>query len=311
MRPTVRLGRVASVPIGLHWSILLIAVMVVSGLAGTILPSIAPGYGSAPYLIAALFGGVAFLASIAAHELGHAVVARREQVPVRGITLFALGGVASMGSEASTPGGAARIAAAGPAVSVGLAIAGAGAAYGLATLGSPALLVAAVAWLAVVNGVLALFNLLPALPLDGGRILQALLWHRSGDRHRATISAARVGRLGGWAIVLFGLWELTRGGAGLWTMMIGAFVILAARSEEMRARFSRWSRANGLGGQRNAWTYVGRMGPRPGPAPQPGPGPHRPGPVIDVDWREAPPTSPPAPQPAEVNQVAGTAVPPR
>ncbi|MFV0259357.1 MAG: site-2 protease family protein [Acidimicrobiales bacterium] len=309
MRPTVRLGRVASVPIGLHWSILLIAAVVVSGLAGTILPSIAPGYGSALYLIAALSGGVAFLASIAAHELGHAVVARREEGPVQGITLFALGGVASMGSEASTPGGAARIAAAGPAVSVGLALGGAGVAYGLAALGTPALIVAAVAWLAVVNGGLALFNLLPVLPLDGGRILQALLWRRSGDRTQATISAARVGRLGGWAIVLLGLWELTRTGAGLWTVMIGGFVIIAARSEEMRARFTRWTQANGLGRHQSTWGYGPPGRPGAGPARQPGPG--RPGPVIDVDWWENPPTSPPAPQPPQVGPMAGTGSSPR
>lgn len=236
MRESLRLGTLAGIPVGLHWSIGLIAALLTVSLAGTILPATAPGYAGIAYLVAALATTGLFLASIVAHELGHSVVAENNGVGVRGITLFALGGVAKLDSEPRSPGVAARIALAGPAVSVAVGVA----ALALAALGgaagASALAVAGLGWLGLVNLVLAVFNLLPALPLDGGRVLQAALWKRQGDQHRATITAATVGRYIGWTIVFLGVWQLSQGGAGLWTAVIGWFVVATARAEEFRAR---------------------------------------------------------------------------
>ncbi|MGI9615913.1 MAG: site-2 protease family protein [Acidimicrobiales bacterium] len=239
MRASLRLGTFAGIKVGIHWSIGLIAVLLTISLAGTILPATAAGYSSAVYLIAALTAAMLFMGSIVAHELGHSVVAERNDVRVRGITLFALGGVATLESEPESPGVAARIALAGPAVSLAIGAASLLAAAILGAFGLPAIVGAALLWLGIVNVALAIFNMLPALPLDGGRVLQAALWRRSGDQHKATISAATIGRYLGWGLVFFGLWQFTQGAAGLWTAMIGVFIIATARGEEFRARFLR------------------------------------------------------------------------
>lgn len=243
MRPSIRLGNLFGIPVGLHWSIAVIVGLVTFGLAGTILPQAAAGYASSLYVITGLAVTVGLLASIVAHELGHALVARRNGIGTRSISLFALGGVAELEAEADNPGAAARIAAAGPAVSVGIGAAALALAGLAGVIGASPLAVAALTTLGFVNLVMAIFNMIPALPLDGGRVLQAALWKRRGDRETATVSAAAVGRFLGWGLVAFGLWQFLNGGAGLWTMVIGWFVVSSARAEEMRARFRIRSRS--------------------------------------------------------------------
>lgn len=237
MRNSIRLGAVSGIPIGLHWSIALIAGIFTLTLTSTILPAAAPGFVGAIYLGTALAVTAGLLASIIAHELGHSLVAQNNDVGVSGITLFALGGVAKLESEPTNPGAAARIALAGPAVSVAIAVGALAAAFMAGTVGASAIVVAGLTWLGLINLSLAVFNMLPALPLDGGRALQAALWKRSGDRDRATISAASVGRYIGWAIVAFGAWRLMTAGSGLWTMIIGWFILSSAKAESLRARF--------------------------------------------------------------------------
>ena len=241
MRDSVRLGRLFGIPIGLHWSIVLIIGLFTYTLAGTILPLFAPGYAGPAYLVAALAVAALLLASVVAHELGHAVVALRNGVGVRGITLFALGGVARLDHEPHSPGAAGRIALAGPAVSVAIGLASVVVGGVVALMGAPALIVAGFVWLGVANVAMAGFNLLPALPLDGGRALQALLWHRTGNRDRATVSAASIGRYLGWGLVFLGLWQFLNGTGTLWTALIGWFVISTARAEESAARFRLWA----------------------------------------------------------------------
>lgn len=244
MRDSFQLGRLLGIPIGLHWTIGVTAAFLTYTLATTILPSTATGYGSLAYLVVGVAVALAFLGSVVAHELGHSVVARRNQVGIRGITLFALGGVARLAGEPATAGAAARIALAGPAVSLAIGAASGVAAVGAAMVGLPSLAGAGLIWLGVVNAAMAVFNLLPALPLDGGRVLQAVLWARSGDRHRATIRAAGLGRLVGWLLVGLGLYQFLSGaGAGLWTAMIGWFVVTSARAEAFRARLELWRRS--------------------------------------------------------------------
>ena len=279
MRPTVRLGQFFGVDVGLHWTIALIAVLLTTTLSGTVLPEFAPGHSTAAYLATALVTAVLFLGSIVAHELGHSLVAIRDGIKVKGITLFALGGVASLESEPATPGSAARVALAGPAVSIGVGVASMGLAVGASALGLPGLVVAALVWLGVINLSLAVFNLLPALPLDGGRVLQAYLWRRRGDQHEATISASKAGRWIGWGLVAFGFWELTQGGNGLWTMLIGWFVVMTAKAEGMRARMERDRARAPMAGQ---FGPFGPFGPPPAGGGFGGSGP----------W-DPPPTTPP------------------
>jgi Zn-dependent protease len=173
------------------------------------------------------------MAALLAHELAHSLVARRYRVPVTSITLWALGGISELGGEPPTARADLRIATAGPATSLaaGLVFGGLAAAAGAA--GGPAIAVAALGWLAAMNVLLAAFNLLPGAPLDGGRILRAVLWRRSGDRVRAARSAAAAGRAVGAALMLLGTGEvlLWADAGGLWLALIGMFIMSAAAAE--------------------------------------------------------------------------------
>ncbi|MCP3988087.1 MAG: site-2 protease family protein [Actinomycetia bacterium] len=274
MRDSVRLGRIAGIPIGLHWSIALIVGLFTMTLAGTIFPLEAPGYSEGTYVVVAGLVAISLLVSIVAHELGHSVVAQRNGVNVGGITLFALGGLARLENDPRSPGAAARIALAGPAVSIAIGIAGLVGANMATSLGVPPIGVAGLLWLGIINLAMAVFNLLPALPLDGGRALQALLWKRDGNPHRATIKAATVGRYIGWAMVGFGLWQFIGGSGGLWTAFIGWFILSSARAEAIRARFEL---------RRHTWappTWIDLTQPRPEPPADPA--------IIDVDSRSVP-----------------------
>jgi len=230
---SLRFGRIAGIPVGASWSALLIAGLIAWSLAGSVLPAQAPGLAPAAYWLAGLAGAGLFLGSLLAHEVGHALVARRAGLRVRGITLWLLGGVAQLEDEPATPGDELRVALVGPAVSLALAIA-----FGLAALagslvGLPAAAVAVAAWLAVGNAALAVFNLLPAAPLDGGRVLRGLLWRRHGSRVRASVTATQAGVWVGAGLVGYGLLGTFTGwGIGtLWTALVGWFLMSAARQE--------------------------------------------------------------------------------
>ncbi|HZR12516.1 MAG TPA: site-2 protease family protein [Acidimicrobiia bacterium] len=239
MKNSVRLGRIAGVEVGLHWSLLVIGALLAAGLAGGRFPSDARGYSDVAYAIAGVVTAVAFLAAVLAHEVSHAVVARREGVRVDGITLWLLGGMTRMHDEAPTPRAELWISGSGPLVSlvIGVVLAGvAGIAHAVA---APALVVAVLWWLGAINVVLAVFNVLPGAPLDGGRLLHAFLWARHGDRVRATETASRAGQVLGWILIGFGFVEFAAGtglGGGLWLALLGWFLVAAARAEEQRAQ---------------------------------------------------------------------------
>jgi len=237
MTASLRLGRIAGIPIGASWSVLLIALLIAWPLAGTLLPDQAPGLAAATYWLAGAVGAGLFLASLLAHELGHAVVARRAGLRVRGITLWLLGGVAQLEDEPASPRDELRVAIVGPAVSLALAVGFGLAAVALGIIGSSTVAVVVAGWLAVGNTALALFNLLPAAPLDGGRVLRGLLWRRHGDRARASLTATRAGQLVGGALIVYGLLgTLTGWGIGtLWTVLVGWFLTTAARQERDQA----------------------------------------------------------------------------
>jgi len=240
MTETFRLGRIAGVRVGVNWSVLVIFTLIALGLAVGRFPVLYPDLPSVAYSLAGLAAGVAFFASLLAHELAHAIVARRNGVGVEAITLWLFGGVAKLEGEPSSPGADFRVAAVGPGVSLALAAVFAVVAVALEAMAVPGLVVGVVAWLALINAVLAVFNLVPAAPLDGGRILRAVLWWRTGDRTRAAVGAARAGRTFGWFLIAFGVSVAVFGAGigGLWLALIGWFITTAARSEEEYARVS-------------------------------------------------------------------------
>lgn len=236
MKATIGLGRVAGVRVGLHWSVLGIMVLLVVVLTVR-LPVILPDRPGGEYLVAAVFAAAFFLLSLLVHELAHALVARRNRIEVDGITLWLLGGVARLRGEALTPGAEFRVAVVGPLASLGV-----GAVFGvLAWLAAAAALgqvvVTVLVYLAWINAVLAGFNLIPAAPLDGGRILRAAVWAWRGDRLTATVWSSRAGRIFGFVLIGLGLVRAFSGmGAGLWWVLIGLFVVTMAAAEEQQAR---------------------------------------------------------------------------
>jgi Zn-dependent protease len=234
---TIRLGRLAGVRVGLHWSVLVVVALLVLGLGLGRFPVLRPDYPLALHLAAGVAAALLFLGSLLAHELAHAVVARRNRVEVEGITLWLLGGVAQLRGDAATPGAAFRIAAVGPATSAVL-----GGAFWLLTLlvvslRLDPLLAEVLSYLALVNLLLAAFNLVPAAPLDGGRILRAALWAWRGDPYQATVWSAWAGRGFGYLLIGYGGFRvITADLSGLWYALLGLFVVNMASAEERQAR---------------------------------------------------------------------------
>jgi Zn-dependent protease len=239
MRQTLRLGRVAGIPVGVHWSVLVIMALLVQGLATAVLPASAPGQPAWTYWVMAVAAAVLFLLSLLAHELAHALVARRYGIRVQRVTLWLLGGVAELTDEAPHARADLFVAAAGPLTSVLAGAAFTGTAVVASVAGAPAVLTAALIWLALINGILAVFNLLPGAPLDGGRVLRAILWRLRGDRDRASLIAARAGHGLGLLLVIAGLAQVLFTGQlrGMWLALVGWFLISAATAEEAGARY--------------------------------------------------------------------------
>jgi Zn-dependent protease/CBS domain-containing protein len=241
MRQSIRLGRVAGIPIGLNGGALIVLVLLAYGLAFGRLPAQVPGHGGVAYFIAGLLAAALFLASVLIHELAHAVVATRNGVQVDSITLWLLGGVAQLRSEPRTPRAEFLVAVVGPATSLLL-----GAVFGaLAWVSSAAhldrLAFAVFTYLAASNALIAVFNIVPAAPLDGGRVLRAAVWRFTGDPVRSAIVAARAGRIFGFTLIGLGLLQILMRGVfdGLWWIVLGWFLVHAAAAEEQRATLSR------------------------------------------------------------------------
>jgi Zn-dependent protease len=234
-----RIGRIAGIPVTARASVLFIVAVLTLGLAEGVLPE-AGGLSPTGRWLVGLGGAVLFLGSLLAHEAGHALMAQRSGLRVEVISLWFFGGVARLSSDAPDARTALRIAAAGPAVSLAVTALALGSGFGLEAIGAPAATAAVLLWLGAINGFLAVFNLLPGLPLDGGRILQAALWRRHGDAERATITAAGAGRFVGSALIGFGVFQFVGGGfGGLWTALVGWMLSSAAVVEGQSARTRR------------------------------------------------------------------------
>jgi Zn-dependent protease/CBS domain-containing protein len=230
MNDSVRIGRVAGIEIGVNWSWVIVLVLIVWTLAAGIFPEDVPGLSDATYLGMAAVAAVLFFASLLLHELGHAVQARREGMQIDGITLWLFGGVAKFRGMFPSAGTEFRVAIAGPIVSVVLG-------FGFVLFATVADLGRAVdgaaRWLGYINLVLAGFNLLPAQPLDGGRLLHAAIWSRTGDLLRATRQAGKAGEALGYAMIGGGVLMFVAWGAfgGAWLAFLGWFLLNAARAE--------------------------------------------------------------------------------
>jgi Zn-dependent protease/CBS domain-containing protein len=231
----IRLGTAAGFRLGVHWSVLVILWLFTWSLAST-LSDTAPGHSVPTYWLAGAVGAMVLLASLLAHELTHAVVARRAGVPVSDVTLWLFGGVTRLGGEAQTAKTEFRIAVSGPVTSLALGGVFAALAVAFRQLGVTNIAVGVAWWLSGINLLLGLFNLLPGAPLDGGRVLSAYLWRRHGDKVRGELGATRGGRIVGYALIALGLFEFMVASivTGVWTVFIGWFLLTAAQSEERR-----------------------------------------------------------------------------
>ncbi|KIC15221.1 site-2 protease family protein [Leisingera sp. ANG-Vp] len=214
----------------------LIAALITWSLSTQFFPAVYPGASASVYFLLALLAMLGFFTSLILHEMSHSVVARRFGVEIKGITLFIFGGVAELGSEPKTAVSEFWIAIAGPLMSFALAIAF----WLLARTGgllAPGMALNHVLeYLALINMVLAVFNLLPAFPLDGGRIFRAYLWSRSRDLLQATAFATQVSSWFAYALIIFGVIGMFSGNpvASLWQVLIGIFVLAAAKGTYSR-----------------------------------------------------------------------------
>jgi Zn-dependent protease len=229
------LGRVLGIPVSFHWSWLLILALVGWSLAAGYFPFAYRRQPPSTYWALGAISVALLCASVLAHELAHAVVARRYGIPVRGITFFAFGGAAHILGQPRTPGAEFRIAIVGPLTS--LALAALFAAVAELDRTAPFLALPS-AWLARTNLVLALFNLLPGFPLDGGRVLRAVVWRLTGDPNRATRLAGAAGRLVAFGLMGWAALSVFRGGlaSGAWMFLIGSFLHSAAVSQTAQAQ---------------------------------------------------------------------------
>jgi Zn-dependent protease len=231
------LGRVAGVRLRMNWSVLVIVALIASTLSTNGLPSSYPGRSAAVYAVSGIAAAVGFVISIFAHELAHAIVARRNGINVEDITLWLFGGVSRLSSNAKTPGADFRIAGAGPLVSAILGILFFGVAGILHARNADNIAIGVLGWLGVINVLLAVFNVLPGAPLDGGRLLRAVLWRFWGDRYRAARAATRAGRVIGYALVGLGVVEVFvgLGFSGIWLLAVGWLLASSAMVEERQA----------------------------------------------------------------------------
>ena len=238
MNDSIRLGRIAGVRVGLNWTLLVMVALVAGGLADNRFVHEAPGYSTASYVVAGALTAVGLLLGVLAHEFGHAIVARRVGLSVDGITLSWMGGVTRIEGDAPRPRSELLISGIGPLISL---LFGAGL-WGLRLVAESAsagsLVVSALGWLAGINVVLAVFNLLPAAPLDGGRVLHSMVWAATRDRWKATRVASTAGMVLGGLLAAGGFLLTTRTVDpinGFFIAVIGWWLLGSARAERTAA----------------------------------------------------------------------------
>jgi Zn-dependent protease/predicted transcriptional regulator len=236
MKAQIKLGRIFGIEIGLHYSWFIIALLITFSLAEHFRVH-NPEWGSRLSWTLAVITALFFFSSIVVHELSHAVVARSRGLPVRSITLFALGGVAQIEKEATDAKTEFWMGIVGPITSflIGVICLGIALATGWKPPEFPSTpLPAMLMWLGYINIILAVFNMIPGFPLDGGRVLRAIVWWINGDANRATKIAALVGQFVAFGFIVLGIWRFFGGAGigGLWIAFIGWFLLSASRESQ-------------------------------------------------------------------------------
>jgi Zn-dependent protease/CBS domain-containing protein len=237
------IGRIGGIEVRLNWSLIAVFALIAWSLSDGVFPSQDPGLSHGTYVAMGIVAALLFLVSILLHELGHSLVARREGIEVDSITLWLFGGVSQFKGRYKSPGDEFRVAFTGPLVSIVL-----GVLFVLIALGDlPSSVDGVAAWLGYINLILAVFNLLPASPLDGGRVLHSVLWRVKGDFAWATRVASEVGQGFGYLFIALGLVMFIFQGSfsGAWLAFVGWFLLQGAKAE---ARYAATEQA--LGGAR-------------------------------------------------------------
>ncbi len=230
MHSQIKLGRIFGIRVGLHYSWFLIALLIVFSLVGGYRTN-HPDWSFSFIVMLSLATAFLFFVSLLLHELSHSLVARSDGLPVREITLFALGGVSQIGGEARTAGAEFWIAIVGPLSSLLIGFLCLGTVDLVSRGPSLGPFMAVLSWIGYINLGLAFFNMIPGYPMDGGRVLRAILWWKSGSLDRATRYAAITGQAVAGAFIALGIIEFFRGTglSGLWIAFIGWFLLQAAR----------------------------------------------------------------------------------
>jgi Zn-dependent protease len=234
VKAQVKLGRIGGISIGLHYSWFIIALLIALSLVEHF-HAVAPQWSNTVVWMAAAVTSLLFFAALLLHELAHSLLAQARGLRVRAITLFALGGVSQIESEASDAKSEFWIAIAGPITSVVIGLAALGTAWltGWQPRSEPATpVISVLVWLGYINLMLAAFNMIPGYPLDGGRVLRAVIWWITRSADRSTKRAAQVGQVVAFMLILWGLIQFFSGVSfgGLWMAFIGWFLLDAARS---------------------------------------------------------------------------------
>jgi Zn-dependent protease len=251
-RGNLQLARIFGIRIGVSVSWLFILFFLIWWLGTEYFPRILHVSSTTAYLLA-VGGALGYFASLILHELGHALVARRVGIPIMGINLWFFGGLSQMGREPKTAGEELKVAAAGPAVTLVLLALCLGVGKLLASgehvtdvalaregfITTPAL--ALIGWLGFINAMLFIFNIVPAFPLDGGRIARAVIWRRTSDRNRATLITGRLGQGFALALGAVGVWSFASGGSylGLVTLVLAMILYQAAGAAVMQGAIAR------------------------------------------------------------------------
>ncbi len=224
MRSSIPLAKIAGIEVRVHFTLVFAFAVITWSVATSFLPLVFPGWSQRAYWGTGAAAAVLLFASVLMHELSHSLVARTRGFVVEGITLFIFGGVSRLAGEAKRPWDEFAIAVVGPLTSLVLAVAFGAAFWPLRAVDRP--LTAVLGYLALVNGVLAAFNLLPGLPLDGGRVLRSMVWAVTRSPAWATRVSVWTGRLLGWGLVGWGVYMILHNEvlSGLWTIFIGWFM---------------------------------------------------------------------------------------
>jgi Zn-dependent protease len=234
LRSQIKLGRIFGIEIGLHYSWFLIAILIVFSLSSEF-HAVNPQWGGGLILSLAVITAILFFVSLLLHELAHSIVATSNGLPVKEITLFALGGVSQIEKNPTSATLEFWMAFVGPLTSAvigAICLLAANAVGGASSDPWMAMLL----WLGYINLTLAVFNLIPGYPLDGGRVLRAIIWWKTGDADRSTRAAAKAGQAVALAFIAFGIFRFFGGAGigGLWITFVGWFLLQAARESDVQ-----------------------------------------------------------------------------